>query len=235
MKQLILIMIVLGLMACSDTSNNESSATVNLESRKDSVSYSIGYDVGRSFNMQAVDIDADVFGQGFKDAFLKNESPLTETQMREISMSYQQEHREKQAELNQVKATENKKAGEEYLAENAKKEGVKTTDSGLQFKVILKGTGPVPNKTDKVKVHYTGKLLDDTVFDSSVDRGEPTVFGVNQVIRGWSEALQMMPVGSKWILYIPSNLAYGERGPNPTIGPNSTLIFEVDLLSIEEK
>jgi len=235
MKQIVLIMIVLGLTACSNSSKNDSASTANLETKQDSVSYSIGYDVGKSFHIQAVEVNPAVFGQGFRDAFLENETPLTEAQMKDISLSYQMEHRNKQAELNRVKATVNKKAGEEFLAENAEKEGVQTTESGLQYKILIEGDGSKPTDTDKVKVHYTGKLLDDTVFDSSVERGEPAVFGVKQVIRGWSEALQLMPVGSKWELYIPSNLAYGERGPNPKIGPNSTLIFEVELLSIEEK
>lgn len=235
MKQILIVIIVLGMMACSDTSDSNIGKPVSLETKKDSVSYSIGYDVGRSFNVQAVEIEPDVFAQGFSDAYLKNETPLTESQMREISIAYQAEHREKQEKMNRIKADVNKKAGEEFLAENGKKEGVQTTESGLQYKVITEGSGPVPTNKDRVKVHYTGRLLDDTVFDSSVERGEPATFGVRQVIKGWSEALQLMSVGSKWELYIPSDLAYGARGPNPTIGPNSTLLFEVELLEIVEE
>lgn len=230
MKHLLMLFIVVLWIGCSDSTSNTTS--VDLETKKDSVSYSIGYDIGRNFNLQMVEVEPSVFAQGFTDAFLENETPLTEAQMREVSIAYQAEHREKQEELNRIKASVNLEAGEAFLAENAEKEGVQTTESGLQYKVITEGSGPVPTDKDRVKVHYTGKLLDDTVFDSSIERGEPAVFGVKQVIKGWSEALQLMSVGSKWELYIPSKLAYGARGPNPTIGPNSTLLFEVELLEI---
>ena len=131
-------------------------------------------------------------------------------------------------------AYENKKAGEEFLAENGKKDGVVTTESGLQYEVLKAGKGAKPTAADRVKVHYHGTLLDGTVFDSSVDRGEPTSFGVSQVIKGWTEALQLMPVGSKYKLYIPGNLAYGTRGSGAKIGPNQLLVFEVELLAIEK-
>ena len=129
--------------------------------------------------------------------------------------------------------TNNLKAGREILAENAKNEKVNSLSSGLQNEILKEGSGEKPKATDKVKCHYHGTLLDGTVFDSSVQRGQPAIFGVNQVIQGWTEALQMMPVGSKWRLYIPSELAYGERGAGKDIEPNSTLIFDVELLSIE--
>ena len=129
-------------------------------------------------------------------------------------------------------AQENKEAGEKFLAENKTKQGVMTTESGLQYQVITEGTGAKPTETDKVKVHYTGTLLDGTKFDSSLDRGEPAEFGVNQVIKGWTEGLQIMPVGSKYIFWIPSELAYGERGAGRDIKPNSVLKFEVELLEI---
>ena len=134
--------------------------------------------------------------------------------------------------LAKIQGDKNKTEGEEFLAKNKEKEGVKTTDSGLQYEIIKEGTGPKPKETDKVKVDYTGTLIDGTVFDSSVQRGQPATFGVNQVIPGWTEALEMMPVGSKWKIYIPSDLGYGERGAGKDIGPNSTLIFEVELLDI---
>lgn len=124
--------------------------------------------------------------------------------------------------------------GVKFLEENKKKEGVQTTASGIQYKVNTMGTGPKPLATDRVKVHYTGKLIDGTVFDSSVERGEPAVFPLNGVIPGWTEALQLMPVGSKWTIYLPSDLAYGERGAGQQIPPHSTLIFEVELISIEK-
>jgi FKBP-type peptidyl-prolyl cis-trans isomerase FklB len=129
----------------------------------------------------------------------------------------------------------NKKEGEEYLAENKKKEGIITTQSGLQYKVLKKGTGKIPKSTDTVTVNYRGTLIDGTEFDSSYRRGQPASFKVNGVIRGWTEALQLMKEGAKWQLYIPSNLAYGERGAGRNIGPNSTLIFEVELISINEE
>lgn len=128
---------------------------------------------------------------------------------------------------------ENQKKGEQFLADNAKKEGVKTTASGLQYQVIKSGTGKTPGKKDTVKVHYHGTLVDGTVFDSSVDRGEPISFPVDGVIPGWTEALQLMKEGDKWKIFIPSNLAYGERGAGDKIGPNSALVFEVELLSVE--
>jgi FKBP-type peptidyl-prolyl cis-trans isomerase len=129
----------------------------------------------------------------------------------------------------------NLKAGQAFLAENARRPGVHVTESGLQYEILVKGDGPKPTVTDVVRVHYTGKLIDETVFDSSVERGEPAVFGVSQVIPGWIEALKMMPVGSKWRLFIPSNLAYGEDGAGGVIGPNETLVFDVELLGIVGK
>src|SRR5438874_7723429 len=150
-------------------------------------------------------------------------------------MKFQQEMMAKGETKNKADAEKNQKAGDAFLAENARKEGVKTTASGLQYKVLKSGSGASPKKTDSVKVHYHGTLIDGKVFDSSVQRGEPVTFQVGGVIPGWVEALQLMPVGSKWKLFIPSKLAYAERGAGRDIGPNSALIFEVELLSIGGK
>jgi len=136
------------------------------------------------------------------------------------------------AEIGKIESDKNKKAGEEFLAANGKKAGVVTLSSGLQYEIIKTGTGVKPQSTDQVKCHYHGTTIDGKVFDSSVDRGEPAVFGINQVIPGWTEALQLMPIGSKWKLYIPAGLAYGEQAPSAEIKPNSTLVFEVELLEI---
>src|SRR3989338_270904 len=157
----------------------------------------------------------------------------SEKEVQETMMAFQNEMKTKQAEHAKVLGGKNKKEGEAFLAENKKKEGVKTTASGLQYKVIKNGNGKKPKATDTVTVHYKGTLIDGTEFDSSYKRGEPTSFPVNQVIAGWTEALQLMNVGSKWQLFIPANLGYGDRGAGPQIGPNAAFIFEVELISLK--
>lgn len=206
---------------------------------KQRVSYSIGASIGGNFKRQEIDIDAKAFTAGIMDA-MTGQPALTPTEMREVLDEFQTQMQAKMAakekateEQNATKAPENLMKGEEYLAANAKKEGVKTTASGLQYKVLKSGTGKTPKATDTVKTHYHGTLIDGTVFDSSVERGEPISFPVNRVIAGWTEALQMMKEGDKWQLTIPSKLAYGERGAGGKIGPNSTLIFDVELIAIE--
>ena len=149
-------------------------------------------------------------------------------------MAFQQKLQAQRQEKSKKEGEENKTKGDQFLAENKKKEGVQTTASGLQYKIITKGTGPIPKPDDTVKTHYRGTLIDGTEFDSSYKRGEPVTFGVNGVIKGWTEALLMMPVGSKWQLFIPSDLAYGPSG-RPGIPPNSTLLFDIELISIEPK
>jgi FKBP-type peptidyl-prolyl cis-trans isomerase FklB len=160
---------------------------------------------------------------------------MTDDEVKATMTALQADMRKKQGEKMQQLAETNKKAGEDFLAANKAKEGVVTLPSGLQYKILTAGNGPKPVVTDSVVCNYKGTLLDNTEFDSSYKRGQPATFPVGQVIKGWTEALQLMPVGSKWQLFIPSDLAYGPRGSAPTIGPNSTLIFEVELLSIKAK
>jgi len=169
------------------------------------------------------------------DAMAGGKTLITEAEAREVFLKLRSEMMAKQQAETQRVGEANKQAGEQFLAANKSKEGVVTLPSGLQYKILKEGTGPKPAATDTVTVNYRGTLIDGTEFDSSYKRNEPTTFGVNQVIKGWTEALQLMPVGSKWQLFIPSDLAYGERSPGAEIGPNSTLIFDVELVSIKEK
>jgi len=211
--------------------NQSGVKNVELKTFTDSVSYSIGTDIGKNFKQQDIEINIDALSKGLADAFAESDLEITDVQSAQILNRFQQVMREKMQAKNDADATANAKKGEEFLAENKKKEGVKVTASGLQYKVIKKGNGPKPKLTDKVKVNYRGTLLDGTEFDSSYKRGKPAEFPLNGVIKGWTEGLQLMPVGSKYEFYIPADLAYGARGPQ-TIGPNQTLIFEVELLEI---
>jgi len=206
-----------------------------LKDQKEKISYIIGLDIGKNFKRQAIDIDPDILNRGLKDGLSGNEPLLTEQEIREVTTSFEKELRARQEDLRKKLGEKNKVEGEKFLAENKKKEGVQTLPSGLQYKVIKAGTGRKPQLTDTVTTHYRGTLIDGTEFDSSYRRGKPASFPVNGVIRGWTEALQLMEVGSKWTLFIPSHLAYGERGAGTRIGPNATLIFEVELISIQEK
>jgi FKBP-type peptidyl-prolyl cis-trans isomerase len=171
--------------------------------------------------------------QGIEDAASGGEALMTEEQMRTVMMNLANRVKAEQMEKQKQEGAENIKAGEAFLAENAGKEGVKTTDSGLQYKVITAGEGKTPQKSDKVTVHYRGTLIDGSEFDSSYSRNKPATFGVGQVIPGWTEALQLMKEGDKWEIYLPSKLGYGERGAGAKIPPNSTLIFEVELISVD--
>ena len=202
-----------------------------LKSQKEKVSYIIGMDIGSNLKKQSIDIDANIFARGVKDGFSGGQPLLTEQEMRETMAAFQKEMIAKQEEIGK----KNKIEGEAFLAENKKKEGVKTLPSGLQYKVIKAGTGKKPKLTDTITAHYRGTLINGTEFDSSYRRGQPASFQVNGVVPGWTEALQLMEEGAKWQLFIPSNLAYGERGAGREIGPNAALIFEVELLSIQEK
>ena len=203
-----------------------------LKSQKDKLSYSIGINVGKNMKQLATEIDSEHFMKGFKDAFSGAKPMLSEEEMQSVLAAFQKEMVAKQAEKMKAIGEKNKKEGEAFLAANKKKEGVKTFPSGLQCKIIKEGAGKNPKATDKVSCQYEGTLIDGTVFDSSYKRGEPTTFPVNGVIPGWTEALQKMKVGSKWQLFVPSKLAYGERGAGPQIGPNAVLIFTVELVSI---
>ncbi len=203
-----------------------------LKSVMDRASYSIGLSIGKNLKSDAVEVDLANLSRGIKDGLGGSKPLLTETESREAIAAFQKELQAKKAEKAKGLADKNLKDGEAFLAENKKKEGVKTTASGLQYKVIKAGTGKTPKATDTVTTHYRGTLIDGTQFDSSYDRGEPASFPVKGVIKGWTEALQLMPVGSKWQLFIPSSLAYGERGAGDDIGPNATLIFDIELISI---
>ncbi len=206
---------------------------LDLKNPRQRASYSIGADIGSNFKKQEIDIDPKALAAGLADA-LAGKPALTEAEMRETLENLRKDLMAKAETKQKAAGDKNAKEGEAFLAANAKKDGVKTLPSGLQYKVIKSGTGNSPKATDRVKVHYHGTLIDGTVFDSSVERGQPATFGVNQVIPGWTEALQLMKEGDKWQVYIPSKLAYGERGAGGKIGPNSTLIFDVELLSIEK-
>jgi FKBP-type peptidyl-prolyl cis-trans isomerase FklB len=223
---------VLGVMLLISQVNAEEKLV--LKDQKDKVSYSIGMEIGNNLKKQSIDIDLDILVQGIKDSFSGNKTLLTEQEFRDTITALQKELKAKQIERAKELAEKNKEEGEAFLAENKKKEGVITLPSGLQYKVITEGTGEIPKLTDTVTVNYRGTLIDGTEFDSSFRRGQPATFTVNGVIAGWIEALQLMKVGSKWQLFIPSTLAYGERGAGRDIGPNATLIFDIELLSIKE-
>jgi len=190
-------------------------------------SYAIGINFGGDIKSAGIEIIFEAFKEGFLDA-MKGENKFT---MEEMQACFQDINEKVTKKQNQEIEVEKEK-GRQFLTENKKRNGVYETASGLQYEVIVMGNGPKPEATDKVKVHYTGKTLDGQVFDSSVERGQPIDFGLNQVIRGWTEGLQLMPVGSKYMLYIPSDLAYGDRGSGALIKPGATLVFEVELLDI---
>ncbi|WP_245859773.1 FKBP-type peptidyl-prolyl cis-trans isomerase [Spirosoma aerolatum] len=204
-----------------------------LTSERDSLSYSIGVSIAQNIKQQGPkDVNSALIAQGLDEALKGGTMLLSMDQVQQVIQNfYQKQMVAKNAEAMKASA-ENKKIGEAFLAENKTKTGVVTTASGLQYSIEKEGTGPKPTATDRVKVHYAGRLLDGTEFDSSIKRGQPAEFGVGEVIRGWTEALQLMPVGSKWKLYIPSDLAYGDRGAGADIKPGSTLVFDVELLDI---
>jgi len=206
-----------------------------LTTQKDKFSYALGMNLGTSLHKQSVAVDPNILLRGLKDALAGSKTALTEDQARAALMQVQEEVRKKQQALMQQAGEAAKKEGEAFLAANKSKDGVVTLPSGLQYKILTQGTGPKPTASDSVVCNYRGTLIDGTEFDSSYKRGEPATFPVSGVIKGWTEALQLMPVGSKWQLFVPSGLAYGERSPSPEIGPDSTLIFEVELLSIQNK
>ena len=218
---LLILSVTLILSACTNDNTYKKP-----ETEMEKISYSLGVNMASSVKSQGLDsIDANAVAKAFNDVFQGNDLDVSE----EESMTILQEffgklQAEKSAKANEV--------GTAYLAENAAKEGVKTTESGLQYEVLVSGNGAKPTTNDQVTVHYHGMLTDGTVFDSSVERGEPAKFGVTQVIKGWTEALQLMSVGDKWKLTIPSDLAYGDQGAGGMIGPGATLVFEVELLGI---
>ena len=236
MKKTILFLAVAAFISC----NNNSQKKIELTNEADSLSYAIGADIANNLmkqneqiKLQIPEVNIEVLNSSLKSNFNANSDPVIDTAVcKEIIQNYfnnLQAQQQQEQEANNLTAIEE---GEKYLAENGQKENVVTTESGLQYKIIKNGNGIRPTLDAQVEVHYHGTLIDGTVFDSSVDRGTPATFGVSQVIAGWTEALQLMSEGSKWELYIPYSLAYGERGSPPVIGPYSTLIFEVELIKI---
>jgi len=206
-----------------------------LKDQKEKLSYALGMDLGNQFKKQAVEVDADIFVKGLKDSLSGNKTLLTEQEARAAITALQNEIRTKQMAIAKELGEKNKKEGDAFLAENKTREGVVTLDSGLQYKILQAGEGKKPTIDDTVVCNYRGTLINGTEFDSSYKRNQPATFPVKGVIKGWTEALQLMPAGSKWQLFIPPNLAYGERGTGNLIGPNATLVFEVELISIQAK
>jgi FKBP-type peptidyl-prolyl cis-trans isomerase FklB len=237
MRLLLSLVLGVGLIATNVYAEEQAA----LKSQKEKLSYSIGVDIGTKIKKQSIDVDPDILSKGLKDGYSEGQTLMTEAEMLETleafkkeMMAKQMERQKQQEEKNKLAGEKNKKDGEAFLAENKKKEGVVTLPSGLQYKIIKEGTGKSPKATDTVTTHYKGTLIDGTEFDSSYKRGEPASFPVSGVIPGWTEALQLMKEGSKWQLFVPSNIAYGDRGAGSIIGPNSTLIFEVELISVKE-
>lgn len=222
------IAVAAALAACN---KSDEAKTPKLETEDAKAAYSIGYMTGKSLEGQIPKLDLDNYAAGLRDAYAKKPGALNAEQMKATLMAFEVRMKAEAEERMKKASSENIAKGEKFLAENAKKTGVKTTASGLQYEVLTEGKGPKPLATDQVKVHYEGKLLDGTVFDSSIKRGEPVTFPLNQVIPGWTEGVQLMPVGSKYRLTIPAKLGYGENGSGP-IPPNSVLVFEVELLDI---
>lgn len=205
-----------------------------LATDNEKLSYSIGADLGKNFKTQGIEINVDAMSKGMKDGLSGAQLILTEEQMKDVLNKFQQDLMAKRSAEFTKKAADNKTKGEAFLTQNKAKKGVTVLPSGLQYKVIEQGKGAKPGKTDTVTVEYTGTLIDGTVFDSTDKTGKPATFQVSQVIPGWTEALQLMPAGSTWEIYVPSDLAYGARSVGGPIGPNETLVFKVHLVSVKK-
>ncbi|MDR0307584.1 MAG: FKBP-type peptidyl-prolyl cis-trans isomerase [Chitinispirillales bacterium] len=223
--------ISLPLVSCSSDGQTVP-AKVNLSDEKHQVSYMIGRDIGRSLKGIDADLDLQIVLAAIRETMNDIPSQLSDSALSAINMRLNQELREKSEQKRVKQLEENKLEGENFLKANKQQPGVIETESGLQYQIITEGSGAVPTANDKVKVHYHGTLINGTVFDSSVDRGEPVTFDVTGVIKGWTEVLKLMKTGSKYKVFIPSALAYGERGARPPIGPNTMLIFEIELLEV---
>ena len=225
--------VVLGILLIANLGFTEETAI--LQTEKDKLSYAIGMNIGNNLKRQALELNPEIVTQGIRDSLTGSKTLMTEQEYRDTMTAFEKEMQQKQMTQMKELSEKNKQEGETFLAENKKKDAVITLPSGLQYKVIEKGTGKTPKATDTVTVNYRGTLINGTEFDSSYLRGQPASFQVGGVIRGWTEALQLMKEGAKWQLFIPSDLAYGERGAGRDIGPHSTLIFEVDLISIKDE
>ncbi len=226
-------LLIIGLLFFAN--QTEGQVPIALKDQKDKVSYIIGIDIGTNLKRQSIEINPEILLRGIKDGLAGNKPLMSDQEMKDTIAAFQREMQAKQEEVVKKMGEKNKKEGETFLAENKRKEGVVTLASGLQYKVIKKGSGKRPKLTDTVTTHYRGTLIDGTEFDSSYRRNQPVSFPVNGVIPGWTEALQLMEEGAKWQLFIPPHLAYGERGAGPQIGPHATLVFEVELISVQEK
>lgn len=229
MKKMLLAAAILS----ASTLSHAAEPVKSLETDEQKVSYSFGLIFGKRMTNDLPTLDLNVFVQGLKDGFKGDPALLTDAQIEATLKQFQDSQRQEQLQEFEQIAEKNKAAGDAFLANNKNKEGVVTLANGLQYKVVKAGSGAKPTAESTVKVHYSGSLIDGTVFDSSIERGEPVSFPVNGVIPGWTQALQLMQEGSKWNLYIPSDLAYGPGG-NRNIGPNETLLFEVELLEIQK-
>lgn len=230
MKKLALLFILAALMGCQKSGEKKA---VMPQTQQEQVSYSIGVDVGESFTKQKLELVPEFVAQGLEHGMSGAEPLLSKEQRDSILQQFQEEMMNKQATDRQAVGEKNKAEGTAFLAANGAKEGVITTASGLQYKVLVEGKGPIPKPSDTVETHYRGTLIDGKEFDSSYKRGQTATFPVLRVIKGWTEALLMMKVGSKWQLFIPSDLAYGPTGAGADIGPNATLIFDIELVSIK--
>lgn len=207
----------------------------SLITETDKISYSIGLNIGKSFKQQSISIKVDALAQGIKDAIKGEGQLLTDEEIHQVMTAFQQRMMEKKQNQDKMVAEKNSAEGKAFLDNNKKRKGVTALPSGLQYEVIRPGTGATPSLTDTVVTNYRGTLISGQEFDSSYKRGTPATFPVNGVIRGWTEALQLMKVGAKWKLYVPSELAYGPRSAGPVIGPNSTLVFEIELMEVKAK
>jgi len=214
-----------------------SAAPLTLKTPKDKASYAIGVNIGKGLHRDSVDVDPAILMRGLRDALSGGKTQMTDDEVKAAMVALQADLRKKTEAKMAIEGEANKKAGDAFLAANKAKEGVTALPDGLQYKILQTGTGPKPTAADTVVCNYKGTLLDGTEFDSSYKRGQPATFPVGQVIKGWTEVLQLMPVGSKWEVFIPSDLAYGPQGPRQggPIGPNATLVFEIELMSIQPK
>lgn len=227
-KFILTALLILGI-SCNDVKSDQQK---ELKTKEDSLAYAIGTQMGMNLKNDSLYVDLDILTMAIEDQF-NDESKLTDEQLQSIFTTLQTELQERRQRKQLAEAQTNLDKAEAFLADNKKKENIKTTESGLQYEVLKEGNGKQPKKTDKVKVHYTGTLLDGTVFDSSVQRGKPAEFQLNQVIPGWTEGVQLMKVGAKYKFYIHPDMAYGARGSQGAIGPNELLIFEVELLEVK--
>jgi FKBP-type peptidyl-prolyl cis-trans isomerase len=230
-KMTVMWLAILGVALLASRAGAEETAV--LKTQKEKVSYGIGVDLAKTFRSQGIEVDLDLLVRGLKDGLSGGKLLIPEADLRTVLAEFRAELMQKRAQEMKLAAEENRKKGEAFLAENSTREGVMTMPSGLQYKILKLGSGRTPTEADTVEVNYRGTLINGTEFDSSYRTGKPATFKVAAVIPGWIEALKLMPVGSKWQLFIPPQLAYGERGAGSDIGPDETLVFEVELLAIK--